>query len=818
MKTRILTFAWVAWMAGLQLVPGSTNDLSAALQKGLFEEEANHDFPAAIRAYEEVISQFDQERKLGATAIFRLGEIYRKQGKTNEANAQYQRILREFTDQSVLAGLSQGYLGGPGTAEAARGTNQSVEPPLASEAEEIKRIQAMIKESPDLINAKIRGSAGWTPLDQAAYKGELLVAEFLIANGAEIEAKERGQQTPLHLAADEGHKAMVELLLNKKANVQAVDGEGITPLHLAAQKGFRSIVELLVARGADVNAKNTQGATPLHLAVANGFKSTSEFLLAHGADPNLACDYVKTKPGVSGTPLHIAVFRGDLSLAELLITNKANANALSSSGVTPLAIAAERGNTNLAMLLLLAGANPNSTNSPLTLGGQGWTPLHQAVDSERKDSVKLLLEHKAEPNARAGFYRLPSNQDRKGYTPLLMATVKGSVEIAELLLSFKADPNLSSDEGDSPLLNTITMSAHPLPPPRIRILKALLEHHADPENGGRGDRTPLMIAALTLDREVVELLLAFKADPNARDKQGQTALHLLFQGGGTKEAGSMAELLLNNGADPNIIDAQGKTPLFYLSSSNPGAEVLRRHGALSRVPDFSTIRIGRAGAEQTEVIFRRDTNSINQFMLFEALGAYYWKNPLQPVANTVGVRAPRPVGFAFPFPDFSRVKILRPVKGKLVEKNEMRAQFLTASNTFDCSKDIPIQFGDELEVAEREHGLTEKPTGMTVSEADSLRKCLTRKVVFKVRDQSVDLELGVDDNGSYLSRAMGSPRIQEMLRSSSDLSRVKISGRRVNAQPREFTEDVEPFWKGQKPISEDIWLQDGDVIEVLDKL
>src|SRR5215472_1866249 len=48
------------------------------------------------------------------TAIFRLGECYRKLGRTNEAVAQYQRIVREFSDQQTLATLSQQNLAGLG--------------------------------------------------------------------------------------------------------------------------------------------------------------------------------------------------------------------------------------------------------------------------------------------------------------------------------------------------------------------------------------------------------------------------------------------------------------------------------------------------------------------------------------------------------------------------------------------------------------------------------------------------------------------------------------------------------------------------------
>ena len=109
------------WLASLLLcifalmplcLRAATNELSSALQTGLFEEEANRNLPAAIAAYEKVAKQFDQNRALAATAIFRLGEVSRKLGKTNEAAAFYQRILREFTDQDTLAKLSQQNLAG----------------------------------------------------------------------------------------------------------------------------------------------------------------------------------------------------------------------------------------------------------------------------------------------------------------------------------------------------------------------------------------------------------------------------------------------------------------------------------------------------------------------------------------------------------------------------------------------------------------------------------------------------------------------------------------------------------------------------------
>ena len=222
-------------LAGATLAGAATNDLAGLLQKGLFEEEANHDLNAAARDYQAVVSQFDAERKLAATAVFRLGECYRKQGNTNAANAQYNRIIQEFADQPTLADLSRKQLTVLGQATQPAATFEQMQAAdrqraaTLAEAEEVKRIQAMIKDSPDLINAK--DPRGRTPLNIAAEAGQLTVATFLLDNGADVEAKVNDGRTPLHLAASAGHRAMVELLLKHKANVNATDNGGATPLH-----------------------------------------------------------------------------------------------------------------------------------------------------------------------------------------------------------------------------------------------------------------------------------------------------------------------------------------------------------------------------------------------------------------------------------------------------------------------------------------------------------------------------------------------------------------------------------------------------------
>ena len=102
------------FLAAAAFTFAATNDLTTTLQRGLFEEEANQNLTAAIAAYQSVAAQFDKDRKLAATAVFRLGECYRKQGDTNHAAAQYERVLRDFSDQAQLATLSRQNLAGLG--------------------------------------------------------------------------------------------------------------------------------------------------------------------------------------------------------------------------------------------------------------------------------------------------------------------------------------------------------------------------------------------------------------------------------------------------------------------------------------------------------------------------------------------------------------------------------------------------------------------------------------------------------------------------------------------------------------------------------
>jgi len=626
----------------------ANTNLTSILQQALFEEEANHNLNAAIQSYQSLVTQFDQDRKLAATAIFRLGECYRKQGNTNDATAQYERIVRDFSDQSTLLNLCRQNLASlgiappapasSGTATAARAEQKRLleeeiklaEKQLASqqklvetgamstdgvipfqrdllklrrqlaaldagqspsdlaldtgatttaEAEEVKRIQALIKDSPDLINSS-------ELLQIAAGKGEIAIVKLLLDSGAAVDGIKQQAPTPLHYAAANGHKAVVDLLLSKGAKADARTESGGTPLHLAAFKGYELVAKALLAAGAPVDARMRAdatviaygfkaGQTPLHVAASAGYTAIVELLLSKGADVNaedgesrtalshaaangdgrmtkaLLAAHADPNAGHRDLPLVMAAYRGDAGLLELLLTKGADPNTNSITGaadgqtkVPPLYVAVKYGRAEAVKILTRAKADPNVPNKegkPLLFdaagnletlkalldGGadpnqkarDGFTPLTFATHQLNRIAVETLLTHHADPNAKM---EASYGEGGKGYTPLLIATARFATNLVDVLLAAGADPNLRSDTR-APLLNAMNNEN---PPARKQMAASLLDHGAKPDARDTDGKTPLMFAVLRGDKDSAALLLANKADVNAASKDGTTPLHL----------------------------------------------------------------------------------------------------------------------------------------------------------------------------------------------------------------------------------------------------------------------------------------------------
>ncbi|HEY1935586.1 MAG TPA: ankyrin repeat domain-containing protein [Acetobacteraceae bacterium] len=199
------------------------------------------------------------------------------------------------------------------------------------------------------------------------------------------------------------------------------------PLIDGARDGSLGEVREALASNAATNVRNVEGMTPLMLAAQGGYLPIVQALLSSNAE-------VDAQSTDGFTALMVASLARHPDIVRALLADKADANARSPGGITPLILGAGAGNAEVVRALLAAKADVNART--VSGGNPQW--------------ALVLVHERPEDNTTPTY----------GYTPLMIAAAAGRVEVVRVLLDARADMNAKTARGDTALSLAIRKKQH----------------------------------------------------------------------------------------------------------------------------------------------------------------------------------------------------------------------------------------------------------------------------------------------------------------------------------------------------------------------
>jgi ankyrin repeat protein len=475
------------------------------------------------------------------------------------------------------------------------------EVPLATAAKngDAAAVRALLQKKVDVNAPEVDGT---TALHWAVHKDALDIVDLLIRAGANVKAANRYGAAPLTLACTNGNAEIALRLLKAGADANTTLPGGETALMTAARTGKAEVLRALLAYGANPNAReSSRGQTALMWAAAENNAAAMKVLIEGGADINArTADPAAAgrgmaaggrgaapvagrggapaaargaQPPVAATANGSGVFSGALGVApaaaptatrpsfsalmfaiqsgkteavQVLLEAGVSVNETLPDGTSGLVLATQNGNWELAAFLADRGANVDAA-------GQGWTALHQIARLRRTN---------------IGFLPPPTGSGNLSSLDLARRLVaKGANVNAKMTKDFR--------DGYRNRLNRIGATPFLLAAKSVdtELMKVLLAAGADPMTPNADKTTALMVAAgvdvwnpgedggSAPDFEpealqAVKMLVELGHDVNAVNDRGETALH----GAAYRGANSIVEYLVSKGAKIDARSKQGWTP------------------------------------------------------------------------------------------------------------------------------------------------------------------------------------------------------------------------------------------------------------------
>ena len=387
---------------------------------------------------------------------------------------------------------------------------------------------------------------GLTWLHYAASNGASVAVQLLIQQpNCDIDCCTTHDWTPLYMACAAGHSEVAELLLDNHANAQAKSSIGKTCLHYLQAfdpNVVQRVANRLLGSRADIEAKDFNDETPLFSACLSrdGHDAIAaiDVLIKHGANPTSV-----SGSGYSCIDLAAMNLRPNLLSALLKSRFFADARAPDSS------------------VSVRAKALKNLIKEPRYHRFRNGGASYQ---SQTEEVLKILI---SEDVVSAYMAESP-----KGYNPLQDACIWGCSDLIDPLLSFSAiEINRFAHRGDTvnslPLFEALKLD-------NAEIVRALLDHGADVTLSDSAGRNVLHFAvefAPDLLRHFLTLLTEARYDIQkfidaGTQRRGFTPLDVAVHA----ERFDQADVLLRLGAQYHQLTRLGEVGERYTSLGSTG--------------------------------------------------------------------------------------------------------------------------------------------------------------------------------------------------------------------------------------------------------
>lgn len=407
---------------------------------------------------------------------------------------------------------------------------------------------------------------------------------ILLANGADINLKNKNGETPLAAAVTRGWPHAAVMLATRGAWIDPENPDqneildrktGATRLLCTILQGAdAAAIEKMLGDGADPNKPDQFGLYPLAAAKALKWKHVADMLRSHGAKEETAELPDPNQMLPDGQPLltyAINYQNCHENYVYALIDKGANPNTPDKEGRSAVHWAAIMGKDYIFDALQEAGGDILQETAP----GSGLRPLHFAcMNNSAYIAERILAQSKPE--------HINEPCQSTGETPLHFAAGRqGSHGLIETLLSYGAHVNARDKKGDTPVFRAVDTR-------ELSSVRALLRGGADIAK--EDTSTHLNPALFTLvnsrdhnNLDMAAQLLDHGADPNAKahtSLNGPSVGDSLIYFAIRYSAYDLSRLLLKNGANPHGTAGGGESAAHHCLHlrNKEGLQLLLEHG------------------------------------------------------------------------------------------------------------------------------------------------------------------------------------------------------------------------------------------------